>query len=65
MPPEKMLPFAARVVRQSASLCSQPRAEFPILTARSWLQAAAGCRALGARTGLPVRTDPRLAPFLV
>ncbi|KAF8388317.1 hypothetical protein HHK36_026983 [Tetracentron sinense] len=26
--------------------------------------AAAGCRALGARTGLPWRTDPRLAPFL-
>ncbi|CAA6655355.1 unnamed protein product [Spirodela intermedia] len=40
MPPEKMLPLAARV-------------------------AAAGCRALGARTGLPVRTDPRLAQFLL
>ncbi|XP_058094933.1 uncharacterized protein LOC131240618 isoform X6 [Magnolia sinica] len=26
--------------------------------------AAAGCRSLGARTGLPRRTDPRLAPFL-
>ncbi|KAL4376597.1 hypothetical protein GQ457_02G004210 [Hibiscus cannabinus] len=26
--------------------------------------AAAGCRALGARTGLPLRTDPRLAGFL-
>lgn len=26
--------------------------------------AAAGCRALGARTGLPHRTDPRLAAFL-
>ncbi|XP_068662940.1 uncharacterized protein [Aristolochia californica] len=26
--------------------------------------AAAGCRALGARTGLPHRTDPRLAQFL-
>ncbi|XP_002268232.3 uncharacterized protein LOC100241187 isoform X2 [Vitis vinifera] len=26
--------------------------------------AAAGCRALGARTGLPHRTDPRLASFL-
>lgn len=26
--------------------------------------AAACCRALGARTGLPYRTDPRLAPFL-
>ncbi|KAJ4968740.1 hypothetical protein NE237_015441 [Protea cynaroides] len=26
--------------------------------------AAAGCRALGARSGLPWRTDPRLAPFL-
>ncbi|XAR58688.1 Ribokinase [Bertholletia excelsa] len=26
--------------------------------------AAAGCRGLGARTGLPRRTDPRLAPFL-
>ncbi|XP_058207540.1 uncharacterized protein LOC131320729 isoform X2 [Rhododendron vialii] len=26
--------------------------------------AAASCRALGARTGLPHRTDPRLAPFL-
>ncbi|PSR86395.1 Ribokinase [Actinidia chinensis var. chinensis] len=25
--------------------------------------AAASCRALGARTGLPYRTDPRLAPF--
>ncbi|GMH02539.1 hypothetical protein Nepgr_004378 [Nepenthes gracilis] len=25
--------------------------------------AAAGCRALGARTGLPLRTDPRLAYF--
>ncbi|XP_019709713.1 uncharacterized protein [Elaeis guineensis] len=25
--------------------------------------AAAGCRALGARSGLPWRTDPRLAPF--
>eukprot|EP00262_Sarcandra_glabra_P016803 TRINITY_DN5587_c0_g1_i3.p1 TRINITY_DN5587_c0_g1~~TRINITY_DN5587_c0_g1_i3.p1 ORF type:complete len:377 (-),score=58.93 TRINITY_DN5587_c0_g1_i3:283-1413(-) len=39
MPPEKMLPFAARV-------------------------AAAGCRALGARTGLPKRTDPLLVPVL-
>ncbi|XP_020593674.1 ketohexokinase-like isoform X2 [Phalaenopsis equestris] len=28
------------------------------------LVAAAGCRALGARSGLPWRTDPRLAPFL-
>ncbi|XP_050206976.1 uncharacterized protein LOC126656447 isoform X1 [Mercurialis annua] len=27
--------------------------------------AAAGCRALGARTGLPRRSDPRLAPFLL
>lgn len=27
-------------------------------------QAAANCRALGARTGLPRRADPRLAPFL-
>ncbi|XP_024004732.1 ketohexokinase isoform X2 [Eutrema salsugineum] len=27
--------------------------------------AACKCRALGARTGLPRRTDPRLAPFLV
>ncbi|KAH7690984.1 Ribokinase/fructokinase protein [Dioscorea alata] len=26
--------------------------------------AAAGCRAMGARPGLPRRTDPRLAPFL-
>jgi len=26
--------------------------------------AAANCRALGARTGLPHRTDPRLASFL-
>ncbi|KAK9282322.1 hypothetical protein L1049_005236 [Liquidambar formosana] len=26
--------------------------------------AAANCRALGARTGLPRRSDPRLAPFL-
>ncbi|XP_052186360.1 uncharacterized protein LOC127797472 [Diospyros lotus] len=26
--------------------------------------AAVGCRAMGARTGLPHRTDPRLAPFL-
>ncbi|XP_077227364.1 pfkB-like carbohydrate kinase family protein isoform X2 [Tasmannia lanceolata] len=26
--------------------------------------AGAGCRALGARMGLPQRTDPRLAPFL-
>ncbi|PAL58994.1 hypothetical protein CEJ83_21585, partial [Acinetobacter baumannii] len=26
--------------------------------------AAAGCRALGARTSLPHRTDPRLASFL-
>ncbi|XP_030455009.2 uncharacterized protein LOC115676269 isoform X2 [Syzygium oleosum] len=26
--------------------------------------AAAGCKELGARTGLPYRTDPRLAPFL-
>lgn len=26
--------------------------------------AAAGCRALGARTGLPWRTDPRVAPLL-
>ncbi|KAL5990297.1 hypothetical protein ACLOJK_011194 [Asimina triloba] len=26
--------------------------------------AAAGCRALGARTGLPQRSDPCLAPFL-
>ncbi|KAI6694522.1 hypothetical protein NL676_022232 [Syzygium grande] len=26
--------------------------------------AAANCRALGARTSLPYRTDPRLAPFL-
>ncbi|KAI0500466.1 hypothetical protein KFK09_018679 [Dendrobium nobile] len=26
--------------------------------------AAAGCRALGARSGLPWHTDPRLAPFL-
>lgn len=26
--------------------------------------AALGCRDLGARTGLPYRTDPRLAPFL-
>ncbi|XP_042514836.1 ribokinase-like isoform X2 [Macadamia integrifolia] len=26
--------------------------------------AAAGCRALGARSGLPWRTDPRLGPFL-
>ncbi|XP_058094936.1 uncharacterized protein LOC131240620 isoform X2 [Magnolia sinica] len=26
--------------------------------------AAAGCRSLGARTGLPRRTDPRLDPFL-
>ncbi|KAM4070181.1 hypothetical protein ACJW30_12G145200 [Castanea mollissima] len=39
MPPEQMLPFAARV-------------------------AAANCRALGARAGLPYRTDPRLASFL-
>ncbi|PKI76844.1 hypothetical protein CRG98_002830 [Punica granatum] len=39
MPPEKMLPFAAKV-------------------------AASCCRALGARTGLPHRTDPCLAPFL-
>ncbi|CAK7349485.1 unnamed protein product [Dovyalis caffra] len=28
------------------------------------LSAAAGCRALGARSGLPHRTDPRLAAFL-
>nr|GMD71158.1 ribokinase-like isoform X3 [Ipomoea batatas] len=27
--------------------------------------AAIGCRALGARAGLPRRDDPRLAPFLV
>ncbi|KAL6968111.1 hypothetical protein U1Q18_033914 [Sarracenia purpurea var. burkii] len=27
--------------------------------------AAASCRALGARTGLPRRSDPRLAPFLM
>ncbi|KZV32952.1 ribokinase-like [Dorcoceras hygrometricum] len=27
--------------------------------------AAIGCRALGARTGLPQRTDPRLTPFLI
>ncbi|KAF2543794.1 hypothetical protein F2Q68_00029318 [Brassica cretica] len=27
--------------------------------------AACNCRALGARTGLPHRTDPRLVPFLV
>lgn len=27
--------------------------------------AAIKCRALGARTGLPYRTDPRLAPFFV
>ncbi|KAH9307395.1 hypothetical protein KI387_035306, partial [Taxus chinensis] len=39
MPPEKMLPFAARV-------------------------AAAGCRALGARSGLPYRSDLRLTPYL-
>ncbi|OWM62813.1 ribokinase-like [Punica granatum] len=39
MPPEKMLPFAAKV-------------------------AASCCRALGARTGLPHRTDPCLASFL-
>ncbi|PKI76833.1 hypothetical protein CRG98_002819 [Punica granatum] len=39
MPPEKMLPFAAKV-------------------------AASCCRALGARTGLPQRTDLCLAPFL-
>lgn len=29
------------------------------------LQAAINCRALGARTGLPHRTDPRLQSFLV
>ncbi|XP_057847540.2 uncharacterized protein LOC131057390 isoform X8 [Cryptomeria japonica] len=40
MPPENMLPFAARV-------------------------AAAGCRALGARSGLPHRSDLRLTPYLV
>lgn len=28
------------------------------------MQAAASCRALGARTGLPHRADPQLAPFL-
>ncbi|KAJ3693139.1 hypothetical protein LUZ60_012234 [Juncus effusus] len=27
--------------------------------------AASGCRALGARSGLPWRTDPRLAPFWI
>lgn len=39
MPPEKMLPFAAKV-------------------------AAAGCRALGARTGLPYRSDSQLGTYL-
>jgi len=39
MPPERMLPFAAKV-------------------------AAAGCRALGARTGLPYRSDSQLVTYL-
>lgn len=29
-----------------------------------YTQAGANCRALGARTALPHRTDPRLASFL-
>ncbi|PKI76840.1 hypothetical protein CRG98_002826 [Punica granatum] len=31
---------------------------------RDEIRAAANCRALGARTSLSYRTDPRLAPFL-
>jgi len=38
----------------------QPETMLPFATQ----VAAASCRALGARTGLPHRTDPRLAPFL-
>ncbi|KAA8550679.1 hypothetical protein F0562_002363 [Nyssa sinensis] len=49
MSPERMLPFAAQVFFVWDD-CN--------------LQAAAGCRALGARTGLPHCTDPRLAAFL-
>uniref|UniRef100_A0A0C9RW44 TSA: Wollemia nobilis Ref_Wollemi_Transcript_9726_1664 transcribed RNA sequence n=1 Tax=Wollemia nobilis TaxID=56998 RepID=A0A0C9RW44_9CONI len=40
MPPEKILPFAARV-------------------------AAAGCRAVGARPGLPCRSDSRVISYLI
>ncbi|XP_031403260.1 ribokinase-like isoform X3 [Punica granatum] len=52
MPPEKMLPFAAKVVS---------RLPFAFSCAKV---AASCCRALGARTGLPQRTDLCLAPFL-
>ena len=73
MPAEQMLPFAARVVC-SPLILSAKRGSwvqslsklFAIsnLTARYCFQAAANCHAIGARTGLPQRTNPRLAPFL-
>lgn len=71
MQPEKMLPFATQVV--SKLVCSIQVFEVTKLNVKSkkaysqfcgWLQAACSCRALGARTGLPHHTDPRLAPFL-
>ena len=74
MPPEKMLPFAAKVVSTpmafDISKCTSqetgPNCEFVCsLGTILLLQAACGCRALGARSGLPYRSDPRLTPFLI
>ncbi|XP_028121987.1 ribokinase-like isoform X3 [Camellia sinensis] len=44
------------------AICASMQPEKMLLFAAQ--VAAAGCRALGARAGLPYLTDPRLAPFL-
>lgn len=68
MPPERMLTFASQVVSR-LQLCfgliqivNVREANLGIV---GLLQAGIGCRALGARAGLPHLTDPRLRPFLM
>lgn len=72
MPPEKMLPFANTVVCKIKLLSFQAIcstlytfiASFVTDSGFYNIQGAAGCRAVGARPGMPYRNDPRLAPYL-
>lgn len=78
MPAEKMLPFGAQVVshlccshlvilikivEKEINEIAQRISPFAYMTMEVNLQAGCGCRGLGARSGLPKCTDPRLADY--